>query len=101
MEAIMAAVSTTVRSPGSADLQLAIVSRILRIVGVKKVCDLEELLAGCAPYTENQVFVQVDQLSCTGRLALLYTKDGDYAVSIPSKRATPRDNRRSIHTRTK
>ena len=44
---------------------------------------MEELLQACDSYTWNQVFLEVDRLSRSGELCLLYKKDGDYAVRLP------------------
>ena len=57
--------------------------RVLRVVRRKKECDMEELLQACDSYTWNQVFLEVDRLSRSGELCLLYKKDGDYAVRLP------------------
>ena len=78
----MATVRDTLRSSGSPAVQAAIESRILGIVGVKKSCNLDELVAGCAPYGWDQVFLEVERLSRIGHLRLKYKKDGDYAVTI-------------------
>ena len=43
---------------------------------------MEDLLQSCNAYTWNQVFLEVDRLSRTGELRLLYKRDGDYAVSL-------------------
>jgi hypothetical protein len=57
--------------------------RVLRVVRRKKECDMEELLQACDSYTWNQVFLEVDRLSRSGELCLLYKKDGEYAVRLP------------------
>jgi hypothetical protein len=60
-----------------------ITSRILRIVSRKRKCHMEDLLQSCDAYTWNQVFLEVDRLSRTGELRLVYQQDGDYAVTLP------------------
>jgi hypothetical protein len=60
----------------------SITSEILRTVGRKKRCNLEDLLQTCTSYTWNQVFLEIDRLSRTGELRLEYKKDGDYALSL-------------------
>jgi len=57
--------------------------RVLRVVRRKKECDMEELLQACDSHTWNQVFLEVDRLSRSGELCLLYKKDGEYAVRLP------------------
>lgn len=57
--------------------------KLLRIVRLKKECDLDELLQECASYTWTQVFLEVDRLSRTGELCLLCRKAGEYAVKLP------------------
>ena len=57
--------------------------RVLRIMHRRKECAIEELLQECSSYTWNQVFLEIDRLSRSGELCLLYKKDGDYAVRLP------------------
>jgi hypothetical protein len=56
---------------------------ILEVLSEKTECTMEELLESCAPYTSNQVFLEMDRLSRTGEMCLLYKRDDDYAVSLP------------------
>jgi len=72
------------RPPGSEDPQSSIGTHILATVGRKKVCSIEDLLQGCEVYSWNQVFLEVDRMSRTGEITLLYQKEGDYAVSLPA-----------------
>jgi hypothetical protein len=57
--------------------------QLLRLVRRKKRCGMEELLQGCASYTWNQVFLEIDRLTRTGELRLDHKKAGDYVVSLP------------------
>ena len=57
--------------------------RVLRLLRHKKECDMDEVLKECASYTWKQIFLEVDRLSRTGELRLIYKKDGDYAVRLP------------------
>ena len=57
--------------------------RVLRVMHRRKECAIEELLQECSSYTWNQVFLEIDRLSRSGELCLLYKKDGDYAVRLP------------------
>ena len=57
--------------------------RVLRVMHRRKECAIEELLQECSSYTWNQVLVEIDRLSRSGQLCLLYKKDGDYAVRLP------------------
>ena len=79
----MATVRDTIRSPGTSAVQAAIRILVLEILGVTKSCDLNDLMAGCAPYRSDEVFLEIDRLCRSGHLRLLYKKDGDYAVSLP------------------
>jgi hypothetical protein len=83
METIMATVRDTLRSPGSSAVQAAIKNLLFMILGVKRSRDLNELIAGCAPYHSDEVFLEIDRLCRSGHLRLQYKKDGDYAVSLP------------------
>lgn len=57
--------------------------RLFRILSRKKACDIEELVDECPSYTWNQIFLEIDRLSRTGKLCLLHKKAGEYAVSLP------------------
>ena len=43
---------------------------------------MEELVEKCAPYTWNAVFVEVDRLTRSGQIRLLYKEKGVYAFSL-------------------
>ena len=62
---------------------LRVMHRVLRVMHRRKECAIEELLQECSSYTRNQVFLEIDRLSRSGALCLLYKKDGDYAVRLP------------------
>lgn len=79
----MATVRDTLRSPGSSAVHAAIKNLVLGLLSVKISCDLNELIAGCAPYRSDEVFLEIDGLCRSGHLRLQYKKDGDYAVSLP------------------
>lgn len=64
---------------GSTDLTRT----LLKVVRRKKECDIDELVQGCAAYTWNQVFIEVDRLTRTGELRLRYKDEGEYKVSLP------------------
>jgi hypothetical protein len=57
--------------------------KVLSIVRRREECDLEELLSACSRYTWKQVFLEVDRLSRTGELSLIYKQGGAYAVRLP------------------
>ena len=57
--------------------------RVLRVMHRRKECAIEELMQECSSYTWNQVLLEIDRLSRSGELCLLYKKDGDYAVRLP------------------
>jgi hypothetical protein len=57
--------------------------RVLRLVHRKKTCSTEILLKACASYPWNEVFLEIDRLSRSGKVRLFYQQDGDYAVRLP------------------
>ena len=57
--------------------------RVLRIVRKQKMCDLDELILECTSYSWTDVFLEVDQLSRSGKLLLLSKKGGEYTVTLP------------------
>lgn len=58
--------------------------KVLSVIRQMEECDMEELVLACGRrYTSNQVFLEVDRLSRTGELSLIYKKSGDYAVRLP------------------
>ena len=79
----MATFIDTLRSPGSPDDQSLIVSRIMRKLREQKECSLEDLIQSCGANSSNQVFLEVDRMSRTGEICVLYRKDGDFAVTLP------------------
>lgn len=56
---------------------------ILEAVRRKSEYDLEELVRVCSSFTWNQVFLEVDRLSRTGKLRLLRKSNGMYSVRLP------------------
>ena len=59
--------------------------------------DLEELLNDFFPsYTWNQVFLEVDRMSRTGELRLLFRGPGLYAVSLPLQMAQQHSEERLL-----
>ena len=57
-------------------------SRILWALTVTKECTMEELVEKCAPYTWNEVFVEVDRLTRTNQIRLLYKEKGMYTLTL-------------------
>jgi hypothetical protein len=57
--------------------------KVLTVIRQMEECDMDELVRACSRYTWNQVFFEVDRLSRTGELSLVYKKGGDYAVRLP------------------
>jgi hypothetical protein len=57
--------------------------RVLRLVRKEKMCDLDELILECTSYSWTDVFLEVDQLSRSGKLRLLSSKAGEYTVMLP------------------
>jgi hypothetical protein len=58
--------------------------RVLSVIREIEECDMEELVLACGRgFSSNQVFCEVDRLSRTGEVSLIYRKDGDYAVRLP------------------
>jgi hypothetical protein len=56
---------------------------VLRVVRRKKTCNLDDLLQECNSYTWTQVFLEVDRMSRSGELRLVYKKAGEYSVTLP------------------
>ena len=65
--------------PNPTDLR----KRVLRIVWKEKRCDLDELILECRSHSWTDVFLEVDQLSRSGKLRLLSKKAGEYTVTLP------------------
>ncbi len=80
---IMATVRDTLRSPGTPDQRSLIVKRILGTLSEQIECSLEDLIEICGAGTSNQVFLEVDRMSRTGEICLLYKKGGGFAVTLP------------------
>jgi hypothetical protein len=57
--------------------------RVLRVMQRRKECAIEDLMQECSSYPWNHVLLEIDRLSRSGELCLLYRKDGDYAVRLP------------------
>ena len=60
---------------------------ILDILKQNPVLELEDLVRVCWSYTWNEVFLEVDRLSRTGELQLVYKRPGVYAVTLPARKA--------------
>ncbi len=60
---------------------------ILDLLQQNPVFELEDLVRVCSSYTWNQVFLEVDRLSRTGELQLVYKRPGVYAVTLPARKA--------------
>lgn len=63
--------------------------QVLRVVRVRAVrrrngeCSLEEIFKECATYPQDKVLAEIDRLSRTGGLRVVYKEGGEYAVSLP------------------
>ena len=66
--------------------------RVLTVIRQREECDIAELTRACSRYTWNQVFSEVDRLTRTGELRLVYKKGGDYALRLPRKDQPDRPN---------
>lgn len=60
---------------------------ILEILKQNPVLELEDLVRVCSSYTWNEVFLEVDRLSRTGELQVVYKRPGVYAVTLPARKA--------------
>ena len=65
-------------------VQVPLRNRILKAIRRKKVCRIDDLLESCPDCAWDEIFLEVDSLSRTGTVCLLYQRDGDYAVSLPA-----------------
>jgi hypothetical protein len=61
--------------------------QILDVLTHHAVLELEDLVGLCSSYTWNQVFLEVDRLSRTGEVQLVYRGPGVYAVTLPARQA--------------
>ena len=61
--------------------------QILDVLSHNAVLELEDLVWACSSYTWNQVFLEVDRLSRTGEVQLVYRSPGVYAVTLPARQA--------------
>ena len=57
--------------------------QLLGVVRRKRMCDLDELIKECTSYSWTEVFLEIDQLSRSGELALICKKAGEYTVTLP------------------
>ena len=57
--------------------------RVFLVLRRKQECALEDLIRECTSHTWTEVFLEVDRLSRTGELCLMYNKAGDYTVRLP------------------
>jgi hypothetical protein len=57
--------------------------RVLRLVRKHKMCDLDDLILECTSYNWTEVFLEIDGLSRSGELRLLFKKAGEYTVTLP------------------
>ena len=81
----MATFTDTLRSPASPDDQSLIVNRILARLREQRECSLEDLIQSCGAGASNQVFLEVDRMSRSGEICLLYKKGGDFAVTLSER----------------
>jgi len=80
---INSTLGTHQKSLGYHDSNLDLRRKILYVVSLMHEYDLEDLLHDLLPYTWNQVFLEVDRMSRTGELRLLYRGPGLYTVCLP------------------
>ena len=64
------------------DGEAAITEIVLRALTRDMACDLDALAEVCAPYTWNQIFLEVDRLSRVGAIQLTTSTRGRYAVTL-------------------
>jgi len=62
-----------------------IADRILEVVRRAPGCQLDELERSLPGLTWNQVFLEVDRMSRTGRVRVMSMGDGIYTVRLPNK----------------
>jgi hypothetical protein len=79
----MATFQDTLRSPSTPDEQSFIAKRILETLIHQTECSLEDLIHICGNDIPDQVSLEVDRMSQSGEICLLYKKDGGFAVSLP------------------
>lgn len=56
--------------------------RVMEIIVRSRGCDLEEVVRECHDLTWNQVFLELDRLSRTGRIILKQIGRGRYTVAL-------------------
>jgi hypothetical protein len=56
--------------------------RVMEIIVRSRGCDLEEVVLECGDLTWNQVFLELDRLSRTGRIILKQIGRGRYTVAL-------------------
>ena len=61
--------------------------QILDALRHNAILELEDLVRGCSSYTWNQVFLEVDRLSRTGDVQLVYRGPGVYSITLPARQA--------------
>ncbi len=65
--------------------QGTVADRILKAVRRSPGCLLDDLECSCPDLTWNQVFLEVDRLSRTGRLRVQSKGEGIYILTLPTK----------------
>ncbi len=66
-----------------------VADQILEVVRRAPGCQLDELERSLPGLTWNQVFLEVDRMSRTGRVRMMSMGDGIYTVSLPNKGKRP------------
>lgn len=56
--------------------------RVMEIIVRSRGCDLEDVVLECCDLTWNQVFLELDRLSRTGRIVLKQIGRGRYMVTL-------------------
>lgn len=64
-------------------VQKSVQSQILEAVRRSPGCQMDDLVERCPDLTWNQVFIEVDKLTRTGRLDLTSRGHGDYKLMLP------------------
>ena len=66
--------------------QETVADRILKAVRRSPGCLLDDLECSCLDLTWNQIFLEVDRLSRTGRVRVQSKGEGIYTLTLPTKR---------------
>jgi hypothetical protein len=70
-------------APGQEELS----NMIMETIVARRECCLDSLVVACSRFTWNQVFLEVDRMSRSGKLYLRRTGYAKYSVSLPPQSA--------------